>query len=281
MGFPPKAKALGLQPEDLMMEHLKRYITFSFSLLLLLGNMVMPVLGQGERKEDLIGHWTFEKGTELEDLTGHFSEIDLLGADVKDGKLHIGNSEWAMTTGYKGPDIGPDKTLVTWIYLDDLNVTRGATLAVNKSSGDTFDAIVYAERQPKRWMAGSSFFRRTQDALPGFEEKETGKLMQLAISYEDEGGTAKIAIYRNGDRIGGYTMGPIVSWEAGDVEALFGPRALIGGTAYGWVVARVEDARIYNAVLSKKEINSLVENTLDVEARGKLATVWGVLKLSK
>ena len=264
-----------------MMEYLKRYITFSFSLLLLLGNIVMPVLGQGERKEDLIGHWTFEKGAELEDLTGHFSEIDLLGADVKDGKLHIGNGEWAMTTGYKGPDIGPDKTLVTWLYLDDLNVTKGATLAVNKSSGDTFDAIVYAERQPKRWMAGSSFFRRTQDALPGFEEKETGKLIQLAISYEDEGGTAKITIYRNGDRIGGYTMGPIVSWEAGDVEALFGPRALIGGTAYGWVIARVEDARIYNAALSKKEINSLVENTLDVEARGKLATVWGVLKLSK
>ena len=171
--------------------------------------------------------------------------------------------------------------MVTWIYLDDLNVTKGATLAVNKSSGDTFDAIVYAERQPKRWMAGSSFFRRTQDALPGFEEKETGKLIQLAISYEDEGGTAKITIYRNGDRIGGYTMGPIVSWEAGDVEALFGPRALIGGTAYGWVIARVEDARIYNAALSKKEIDSLVENTLDVEARGKLATVWGVLKLSK
>jgi hypothetical protein len=76
-------------------------------------------------------------------------------------------------------------------------------------------------------------------------------------------------------------MGPIVSWEAGDVEALFGPRALIGGTAYGWVVARVEDARIYNAVLDEKEINSLVENTLDVEAHGKLAATWGRLKLSK
>ena len=76
-------------------------------------------------------------------------------------------------------------------------------------------------------------------------------------------------------------MGPIVSWKAGDVEALFGPRAFIGGTAHGWVVGRVEDARIYNAILSEKEINNLVENTLDVEARGKLATTWGSLKLSK
>ena len=264
-----------------MIQSFRRYFALSFSVLFLIGNIVVPALGQAEKKEDLIGHWTFENGVELEDLTGHFGDIDLLDADVKDGKLRIGNNEWAMTTGYKGPDIGPDKTLVTWIYLDDLSITRGATLAVNKSSGDTFDAIVYAERQPKRWMAGSSHFRRTQDADPGFEEKETGKLIQLAISYEDDGGNTKIMIYRNGDVIGDYTMGPIVSWEAGDVEALFGPRALIGGTAHGWVVARVEDARIYNAVLDEKEINNLTVDTLDVEARGKLAATWGRLKFSK
>ena len=264
-----------------MIQSFRRYFALSFSVLFLIGNIVVPALGQAEKKEDLIGHWTFENGVELEDLTGHFGDIDLLDADVKDGKLHIGNNEWAMTTGYKGPDIGPDKTLVTWIYLDDLSITRGATLAVNKSSGDTFDAIVYAERQPKRWMAGSSHFRRTQDADPGFEEKQTGKLIQLAISYEDDGGNAKIMIYRDGDVIGDYTMGPIVSWEAGDVEALFGPRALIGGTAHGWVIARVEDARIYNAVLNEKEINNLTVDTLDVEARGKLAATWGRLKFSK
>ena len=264
-----------------MIQSFRRYFALSFSVLFLIGNIVVPALGQAEKKEDLIGHWTFENGVELEDLTGHFGDIDLLDADVKDGKLRIGNNEWAMTTGYKGPDIGPDKTLVTWIYLDDLSIIRGATLAVNKSSGDTFDAIVYAERQPKRWMAGSSHFRRTQDADPGFEEKETGKLIQLAISYEDDGGNTKIMIYRNGDVIGDYTMGPIVSWEAGDVEALFGPRALIGGTAHGWVVARVEDARIYNAVLDEKEINNLTVDTLDVEARGKLAATWGRLKFSK
>ena len=264
-----------------MIQSFRRYFALSFSVLFLIGNIVVPALGQAEKKEDLIGHWTFENGVELEDLTGHFGDIDLLDADVKDGKLRIGNNEWAMTTGYKGPDIGPDKTLVTWIYLDDLSITRGATLAVNKSSGDTFDAIVYAERQPKRWMAGSSHFRRTQDANPGFEEKETGKLIQLAISYEDDGGNTKIMIYRNGDVIGDYTMGPIVSWEAGDVEALFGPRALIGGTAHGWIIARVEDARIYNAVLDEKEINNLTVDTLDVEARGKLAATWGRLKFSK
>ncbi len=263
--------------EEVTMKRSVQTLVSVFSILLLFG-VTLSAFSQGEKKEDLIGHWTFEKGVELEDHTGHFGDIEFKGAEVKDGKLHIGNNKWALTTGYKGPNIGPDKTLVTWIYLDDLNITKGATLAVNKSSADTFDAIVYAERQQKRWMAGSSHFRRTQDAVPGFEEKETGKLIQLAISYEDVDNMAKIVIYRNGDIIGDYTLGPIVSWIEGDVEALFGPRALIGGTAHGWVVARVEDARIYNAVLSEKEINNLAVDTLDVEVKGKLTTRWATIK---
>ena len=233
---------------------------------------------QNVKEEDLIGHWTFEKGDEIRDLTGHFGDIKFNGAEVKDGKLYIGDAKWALTTGYKGPKIGPNKTLVTWLYLDDLNIRRGATIAVNQSSSDKFDAIVYAERQERRWMAGSSFFRRTQDAVPGFEEKEKGKLIQLAISYEDSDAKAKIVIYRNGEKIGNYTHGPIVSWNEGNVEALFGPRALIGGTAHGWIVARIDDARIYNAVLSEDEINSLEVNTLDISVTGKLTNTWGKIK---
>lgn len=258
-----------------------KFVSYFFSLVLsvfLIIGLTLPALSQAEKEDDLIGHWTFENGVELEDLTGHFGDIELKGAEVKDGKLHIGNNLWALTTGYKGPQIGPEKTLVTWIYLDDLNVRRGATIAVNKSSADTFDAIVYAEKFEKHWMAGSSFFRRTHDAPHGKAETETGKLIQLVISYEDDNNNAKIMIYRNGEIIGDYTQGPIKSWTEGDVEALFGPRALIAGTAHGWIVARIEDARIYNAVLTEDEINNLEADTLSVEARGKLATVWGKIK---
>ena len=65
----------------------------------------------------------------------------------------------------------------------------------------------------------------------------------------------------------------------GDVEVLFGPRALIGGTAYGWVVCRVEDARIYNAVLTQAELKGLKENTLAVGASAKLAMAWASIKI--
>ena len=52
-------------------------------------------------------------------------------------------------------------------------------------------------------MAGSGWFHRTQDPDPGFEEKKAGELIMMAISYEDDGGTARVRIYRNGDKIGG------------------------------------------------------------------------------
>jgi len=74
------------------MKPVKHYFTLSFFMLLVFG-LVIPILAQDEKKGDLIGHWTFENGVELEDLTGHFSEIDLLDAEVKDGKLHIGNND--------------------------------------------------------------------------------------------------------------------------------------------------------------------------------------------
>jgi len=45
--------------------------------------------------------------------------------------------------------------------------------------------------------AGSSNLCAQKDADPGFEEKETGKLVYMAISYENSGEQAHIKIYRN------------------------------------------------------------------------------------
>ena len=257
-----------------------RLVSILMLSIMILFSLLGQAVGPNVQKDKLIGHWTFEKGVELKELTGHFKQIKLEGASVKDGKLQLGSAKWALATYDKGPDIGPGKTMVVWIYMDDLSVTRGAPLAINKSSADMFDAIVYAERQPFQWMAGSSHFRRTKDAQPGFKENSNGKdLIQLAISYEDDGGNAHVKIYRKGKKIGDYTKGPIRTWVKGDVEVLFGPRALIGGTAYGWVVCRVEDARIYNAVLTQAELKGLKENTLAVGASAKLAMAWASIKI--
>ena len=114
-------------------------------------------------------------------------------------------------SGYDGPDIG-EKTLVSWAIMDNLDVQKGSILTIDRLSDPT-DAIVFGERQHHRWMAGSGWFHRTQDPKPGFEEKKTGLIM-MAISYTDDGGTARVQIYRNGDKID-YTFGQFVTFDKG------------------------------------------------------------------
>ena len=243
------------------MKNLKHCVILTCSVLLALG---LPMLAQAQ----LLGHWTFD---DLSDSTGNFGDIELQGATISGGMLNIGDGTWAITTGYSGPDI-TEKTLVAWLYLDDLDIRRGAPIGINMSSGDSFDAIVYAEREERQWMAGSSNFSRTDDFAPGFEETETGNLIKLAISYGDDGnGQTHVMGYRNDELLGEYVKGPIATWVAGDAEAIFGPRAVIGGTAHGWVIARVEEARIYGGVLASEVITAVAPGD-------KLTTSWGAIK---
>ncbi|GIT06266.1 MAG: hypothetical protein CM1200mP29_16770 [Verrucomicrobiota bacterium] len=119
----------------------------------------------------LVGHWTFEGETELEDLTGNFPELLLQeDAEIVDGKLDVGgNSQtadaWAITDSDAGEYIGPtirNKTLVSWVLMQKIGprVRAGSVITIDSVQGDTFDGIIYGERQMGRWMSGSSGFRR-------------------------------------------------------------------------------------------------------------------------
>lgn len=259
------------------MYHLKR-IQFWIGVVLLLFCSVMFGYAQGEKADALVGHWTFEKGVELEDLTGNFVDITLMGAEITDGKLNVDPGKWAIASGYDGPDI-EEKTLVSWVMMDDLDVQEGSILTIDRLSDPTFDAIVFGERQPRRWMAGSGWFHRTMDPDPGFEEKKTGVLIMMAISYENDNGTARVRIYRNGDEIGDYTHGKFVSFANNDAETIWGKRHGGVGGGPGDLDVHIEDSRIYAAVLSQAEIRKLSPDTLKVDARGKVAATWARLKV--
>jgi hypothetical protein len=49
-----------------------------------------------------------------------------------------------------------EKTLVTWVYLDNLTDRAGSALTVEKQSGTIFDGVVYAEREDRKWVSGSN-----------------------------------------------------------------------------------------------------------------------------
>lgn len=251
---------------------MKHYLALICFMLLILSMFMQAVQAQ-IAAESLVGWWTFEVE---EDLTGNFEEFVLNGASLKSGQLDVDAGKWAYAGGYTGPDI-TEKTLVSWAYLEDLTVTAGSIITLDKISEDEFNGIIFAERQPGRWMNGSSFFRRTQDAEPGFEETKTDQLVHMAISYEDDGG-CHVRIYHNGDLIGDYTSGDLPTWEAGDAEVFWGKRHGNTGGGPGDLDALIEESRIYNAVLSEAEIQAMQLGGAPVEARGKLATVWADMK---
>ena len=223
----------------------------------------------------LVGHWTFEKGEETKDLTGNFCDVHRKGgAVIENGQLDLGRGNWAVAGDYTGPTI-EEKTLVSWVSIDNFNVQRGSVLSLDKVSVDQFDAIVLGERMANHWMAGSSYFRRTEDAKPGFKETKTNVMVQLAISYENENGKARIRLYRNGEKFGEYMKGPFVTWPRGDAEVFWGIRhgnAQRGGPDN--MDAHIEESRIYAGVLDSKDLLKLRLKGIDYCLWIKYSLYW-------
>ena len=205
----------------------------------------------------LVGHWTFNAGEELKDKTGTWNDLTLINAKIVDGKLDVvNNSTWAYTYPKTTVNIR-SKTLVSWATLDNIYVGSGSILTIDNRWGDTFDAIVYAERQPFRWMAGSSNFLRTRDVVT-FNETQANVPVQIAISYKDlGGGWVQVTLCRNGVQIGQYNTGNMAQWTGNNAEILFGKRHSAGTVGPGGIDAKIDEARIYAGAMSCPEVGAL------------------------
>ncbi len=147
---------------------------------------------------------------------------------------------------------GTDKTLVSWVILDNTTQQGGSALTIQR--GDQFDGIVFGERAPGKWMAGSNFFARTQgDQQANAVEKADSKTpIQMVIAYKGN----QISIYRNGDPYASYEASNIDLLSARDNMAVFGLRHEGAGTGQT-LRGLIEDARIYDRALTADEIKKL------------------------
>lgn len=215
---------------------------------------------------ELVGQWTFDGNSVLADKVGNFPDLVLHGnATVAGGKLDVSGSGstsfgWAVTDP-SGMYVGPtmtSKTLLARLTLQGLSdVARaGSALTLNRPNTDQFDAIVFSELENNRWMAGSSYFLRTQNFIPGFEESQAGVSIFVALVYEDlGGGQMRISGYRNGRKIGNYVTENGLTWNTGDVDVYFGVRHILSnGTYIGAIDALIDEACIYNEALSHSDI---------------------------
>ena len=78
---------------------------------------------------------------------------------------------------------GSDKTLVSWVTLANTTQQGGSALTIQQ--GDSFDGIVFGEKQPAKWMSGSNFYSRTQadQQASSVEKADSNTLVQLAVVY--------------------------------------------------------------------------------------------------
>ncbi len=191
--------------------------------------------------------WDFEHGAK--DTVGKLHGQLEGGAEIRNGRLVLdGRGAYLRTPPL--PFALAAKTLEAWAAPANLEQRGGGVMAVENSSGDRFDAIVFAENDTRRWSAGSENSERTVplDGKPEIANAET--FVHLAIVY---GADNTIAVYRNGERYGAVSSkGELVEHAAGKSRVLLGLRNR--DTADGYFAGEIEEARLYDRALTPEEV---------------------------
>jgi hypothetical protein len=146
------------------------------------------------------------------------------------------------------------KSLEAWVQLETLDQAGGAAISVQTRDGGVFDAIVFAERVPREWMAGSDGFRRTQN-FDGPREEEADKTpTHLVLVY---GSNGSITGYRNGQLYGkGYQSSGPNTFKSNQAEIVFGLRH--GDASDGKLLkGRILEARLYDRALTQEEVMAI------------------------
>ncbi len=207
-------------------------------------------------EEKLPGPMPFARWEFTEDARDTYGKLNgtLKGnAKITNGRLVLdGKGDYVATLALHRPI--REKTLEAWVHLPDLNNRGGGVISLEGTSGSPFDAIVYGERQPRKWMAGSNGFRRTRDLEAASESAKPNESIHVAIVYATNN---SITVYRNGRRYaepytptGAETT--VQTYAPGQARILFGMRHTGGGNPF--LKGEIDEARLYDHALSAEEI---------------------------
>lgn len=230
-----------------------------------------------------VRHWRFD-----DDLNDHISGLAGTAhgpARNVAGKLYV-NEKSYVSTSPVAIDIG-EKTLAAVVQLNSLNQRGGAAISLQTTDGVYFDAIVFGEREAKRWMAGSNGFARTQ-SFGGPAETEADKQpVHIAITYKSDG---TITCYRNGQLYGQPYKTGIARFAKETAQVLFGLRHGTGVSDGRMLSGGILEAALYDHALSPHEVAAAAGAmsqsvsreellaSLDSETRAQLVTAQGELK---
>lgn len=196
-----------------------------------------------------IASWDFEK--DLRDQIGSMHGKAHGTARVEGGALVLDGNTGFVTTTALAKNI-KERTLEAWVQLSNLKQRGGGVITIQDGGGVQFDSIVYAEKEPNRWMSGSSGYSRTKNFGVGEHENEAGgKFVHVAIVYGADG---SITGYRNGSPYGKTYQTGVHTYQAGNGHILFGMRHGTGVSKGRMLAGRVDRARLYDRALTAEEI---------------------------
>ncbi|XZE52934.1 DUF1553 domain-containing protein [Planctomycetaceae bacterium SH139] len=194
--------------------------------------------------------WDFEQGLsgQPSDLEGRLEGTAKLAA----GRLETGGAGYLLTAPLQQSLRA--KTLVAWVQLDTLEQAGGGVMTVQTRDGIRFDAIVFGERDPHQWLAGSDGFTRTQPFSGPQETAAVEQPVQIAIAYHEDG---QIVGYRNGQPYGKpYRSDGPFHFQAGETVVSFGLRhSPAGGNRL--LAGKFLSAQLYDRALSDEQIKTL------------------------
>ena len=196
-----------------------------------------------------LARWDFS--TDLHDQVGMLDGTGRSGAEVHDGRLVL-DGKTGFVTSTKIPARLKAKTLEAWVQLATLQQAGGGVVGVQTIDGHRFDSIVFGEKEPNRWMAGSEGFVRYQSFQAGEETEAAMRPVHIAIVYSEDG---TVTAYRDGQPYGQpYDSGEAAIFEPGTAQVVFGMRH---GTAAGGnrlLAGSIDTAQLYDRALTADEV---------------------------
>ena len=192
--------------------------------------------------------WSFD-GHARDSVGAHHGQL-LGGAVLRNGRLVLNGVSANMRTAALSRDVH-EKTLEAWVALSNLEQRGGGVIGLDTPEGRFFDSIVFGEINPKHWMAGSDFFRRSQDPGGPPEDAAPQQLIHVAIVY---GKDNSITVYRNGQPYGTtYRKGKVQPFLKGKSRFLFGQRL---SDINPPLAGEIEEARAYFRPLTASEVKA-------------------------
>jgi hypothetical protein len=193
-----------------------------------------------------LAEWTFD---DLNDTQGKLP-LKLTGnARLENGALVIDGQSMAESGSL--PKTLTAKTLEAWVQLDDLKQQGGGVITVQHKDGGLFDSLVFAEKTPAHWVAGSNFFERSELFEGPAETEAATRPVHVAVVYQADG---TIRGYRDGQPYGRTCRkAPGATFEPDQSQILLGCRHAKPSGNHG-LRGRIYRARLYDRALTPEEI---------------------------